>query len=68
MWFVVAALVSVISSLFFGRVLARAAAQQTYDPRRVRGPAVRSGIEANRIAIARNAKLMKQLDTSVHLN
>jgi hypothetical protein len=68
MWFVVAALVSVGSSLIFGRVLARAAAQQTYDPRRVRGPAVESGIEANRIAIAQHARSLKQIAASVHLN
>jgi hypothetical protein len=68
MWFVVVALVSVVSSLIFGRVLARAAAHQTHDPRRVRGPAVESGIEANRLAIAENAKLIKQLEASVHLN
>ena len=68
MWFVVVALVSVVSSLIFGRVLARAAAQQTYNPRRVRGPAFESGIEANRIAVAQKAKLLKPLEASVHLN
>jgi hypothetical protein len=68
MWFVGIALVSVVSSLIFGRVLATAAAQQTYNPRRVRGPAVASGIESNRIAVVQNAKMLKQLETSVHLN
>ena len=68
MWFVVIALVSVVSSLIFGRVLAGTAAHQTHNPRRVRGPAVESGIEANRIAVAQNAKFLKQLEASAHLN
>jgi hypothetical protein len=68
MWYVVIALSSVVSSLFFGRVLAKAAAQQTFDPRWIRGPAFESGVEANRLAIAQNAKLVRSFETAVHLN
>jgi hypothetical protein len=62
MWFVVIALVSTVSSLMFGRVLAKAAAQETFDPRRVRGPSLESSIESKRLAIA------KFVTESVHLN
>ena len=68
MWFVGVVLVSIVSSLILGRVLAKAAAQQTFDPRRVRGPVVESAIEAKRLAVAQNAKVLKTLDSTVHMN
>ena len=68
MWFLVVALVSLVSSLFFGWVLARAGRERRMIVRpRVHGPALESHIEANRLAAAQRAQQRRVFET-VHRN
>ena len=68
MWFLVVALVSIVSSLLFGRLLARAGRERRMilGPR-VHGPALESNIEANRLAASQRAQQKRVFET-VHRN
>jgi hypothetical protein len=55
MLFVFLALASIIGSLIFGRLLAKASAEQTRHPHRVHGPVTGTAIEVDRLAIAKEA-------------
>jgi hypothetical protein len=65
MWFFVIALVSVVASLIFGRVLGRASTEQTTRPNLVHGPVTENSVEVDRLAIAKNAL---QRRVTVNLN
>ena len=67
MWFVVAALASIIASLVAGRLLARAAADQT-NPLPVRGPSLETGVLANRLRVSASANRLRKPQPAVHLN
>jgi hypothetical protein len=65
MWFFVIALVSVVASLIFGRILGRASTEQTSRPNLVHGPVTGNSVEVDRLAIASHAL---QRRVSVNLN
>jgi hypothetical protein len=64
MWFVIIALASIVASLIFGRILARASAEQTF-PHRAHGPVTESSLEVDRLTIAKEAAERR---VKVHLN
>lgn len=57
---------STLASLLFGRLLARASAEQTFNPRAVRGPSVEADLQAHRLDIAEKAASRRSVE--VHLN
>lgn len=67
MWFVFIALATIVSSLITGRLLAKAAAEQT-SPRPVRGPSLQNDFQTDRLAIAAQASRRRQQAQPVHLN
>lgn len=69
MGFVIIALTllgSTLASLLFGRLLSRASAEQTFNPRAVRGPSLESDLQAHRLDIAEKAARRRNVE--IHLN
>jgi hypothetical protein len=67
MWFLIIALVSIVASLLFGRLLARASAERT-NPVPVRGPSREPTYPAHRDAVAEDAARKRMFGAEVHLN
>jgi hypothetical protein len=68
MWFVIIALASIVASLVFGRLLEKAAAEQTSNPNPVRGPSMEWDLQAHRLAIGQLAGRQRAHGPAVHLN
>ena len=69
MWFVIGGLtfvVSAVSALMFGRLLAKASSGQALNPHVVRGPSRGADIQARRLMIAEHAARHRSLE--VHVN
>ena len=67
MWFMILALVSIVTSLGLGRWLARVRVEQT-NPYPVHGPSLDIPYPANRDALAESARQRRLLGAQVHLN
>lgn len=67
MWFMILALVSIVTSLGLGRLLAKARVEQT-NPYPVRGPSLHVPFPSNRDAVAESARQRRLLGAHVHLN
>lgn len=68
MWFMILALVSIVTSLVLGRLLARVRVEQTSNPFVAHGPSLSVPYSTNRDAVAESARQRRLVGAHVHLN